>query len=61
VELKGSEKNLSQSHFIHHKSLMECPGIEPGHPRQMTENNWPEPVTKYYIGAGSYTISTYIK
>jgi hypothetical protein len=27
---KYSEKNLSQCRFVHHKSDMECPGIEPG-------------------------------
>ena len=27
---KYSEKNLSQSHFVHHRSYMDRPGIEPG-------------------------------
>jgi hypothetical protein len=26
---KDSEKNLSQSHFVHHNSHMDCPGCEP--------------------------------
>jgi hypothetical protein len=27
--LKNSEKTLSQCHFFHHKSHMDCPGREP--------------------------------
>jgi hypothetical protein len=30
---KYSGKNLSQYHFVHHKSYMDWPGIEPGPPR----------------------------
>jgi hypothetical protein len=30
---KYSGKNLSQCHFVHHKSHMDRPGIEPGPPR----------------------------
>jgi hypothetical protein len=29
---KYSEKTLSQCHFVHHKSQMDLPGIEPVHP-----------------------------
>jgi hypothetical protein len=29
---KYSGKNLSQFHFVHHKSHMDLPGIEPGPP-----------------------------
>jgi hypothetical protein len=30
---KYSEKNLSQCHFVDHKSHMDRPGIEPGPPQ----------------------------
>jgi hypothetical protein len=30
---KYSGKNLSQCRFVHHKSHMDWPGIEPGPPR----------------------------
>jgi hypothetical protein len=30
---KDSEKNLSQCHFVHHKSHMDWPGREAGQPR----------------------------
>jgi len=29
-KLTNSEKNLSQWHFVHHKSLMDWPGHKPG-------------------------------
>jgi hypothetical protein len=32
-KLKYSKKILSQCHFVHHKSHMDRPGIEPGPPR----------------------------
>jgi hypothetical protein len=31
---KDSERNLSQSHFVHHKSHMDCPGRDPGPPQR---------------------------
>jgi hypothetical protein len=31
---KNSGKNLSQCHFVHHKSYTDWPGIEPGPPRR---------------------------
>jgi hypothetical protein len=33
---KYSEKILSQCHFVHHKSYVDRPGIEPGPPRWKT-------------------------
>jgi hypothetical protein len=32
-KLKDSEKNLSQRHFMHHKSHMDWPGCESGPPQ----------------------------
>jgi hypothetical protein len=40
---KYSGKNLSQCHFIHHKSHMDWPGIEPRPPRWEAGNYPPEP------------------
>jgi hypothetical protein len=33
---KNSEKNLSQCHFVNHKSHMDWPGRKPGPPRRLT-------------------------
>lgn len=30
-KLKYSEKTLSQCHFVHCKSIIDSPGMEPGH------------------------------
>jgi len=38
-----SEKNLSQCHFAHHKSHVDCPGIESIFPRWGNGDEPPEP------------------
>jgi hypothetical protein len=41
---KYSGKTLSQCHFVHHKSHMDWPGIEPGPPRWEAGDWLPEPL-----------------
>jgi hypothetical protein len=42
---KKSESDMSQSHFVHHKSHMGYPGLKPGLHGKMSANNSQKHVT----------------
>jgi len=50
-KLKYSMKNLSQCHFVHHKSETNWPAIKPSSQSERLANNCPSQGTAHYFGA----------
>jgi hypothetical protein len=57
---RGGGGNLSQCHFVDHKSHMDWPGIEPGPPRWEPPEPWHGPPYRVISTYRSSTEATYL-